>query len=177
MTCTAAAAGRPPTHCPTCGFESESLAPADAIVAVRSLPRRYAELLATPGDDDAEREAVVTRRPGSEGLSAVDVASHVAETLHGAARVLPSAAHGTATMPTAAPLGPGDASSMTATAAVKRAADELAANADRLSGDDWVRREGGSASALDVLLDAVHEGTHHLRDVRRIIDAALHERG
>src|SRR5579862_4537644 len=53
-----------PMACPVCGFDPTSISPADAVVALRSLPRRYREAAGLagdqpdpgedgPGDDDA----------------------------------------------------------------------------------------------------------------------------
>ena len=56
-----------PEHftCPECGFSYDSVSQGDAVVAVRSFPRRYREALAGPADDPAW-DRIVRRRPSAE---------------------------------------------------------------------------------------------------------------
>src|SRR3954453_1952587 len=57
--------------CPACGFDGDTVSPADAIAALRSYPRRYRALLIPPGDEDGDgivREGKdPALRPGAAG--------------------------------------------------------------------------------------------------------------
>ncbi len=60
-------------------------------------------------------------------------------------------------------------------ARLETAAARLCWEVDRISSDEWAMPTtdgAGGPSVLTVVRDAVHEGSHHLRDVERAIDAA-----
>jgi hypothetical protein len=130
--------------CPQCGFDPATVSPADAIVALRSLPRRFHELI-DPDDPDptidveAEQAAAEIERLGRD-LEQVLVLDH--PTLQG------STSEGTDL---------GDAVTTVADLASRQPADAWARTA---------LRNGETVSALDLLREAVHAGVHHLRVAR-----------
>src|SRR5687767_6875938 len=73
--------------CPECGLDYDTIAPTDAVVALRSFPRRYREALAAPANDDAFDE-VIRRRPEPTVWSAIEYTVHVGEVLDGLAHAL-----------------------------------------------------------------------------------------
>ncbi|MBW8825745.1 MAG: DinB family protein [Acidobacteria bacterium] len=151
--------------CPECGLDYDTISPADAAVAIRSFPRRYREVM-TAVDED-----VLAQRPAPEVWSAVEYASHVAQ-LYGpmadAQRQIRIEDHpqirwerlpDPPVLPSAEVL-----------ADLGAKAEVLAAEIDATRGDDW-QREGtlpwGDRDALTMARNAVHEGSHHLRDIER----------
>jgi hypothetical protein len=132
--------------CTSCGFNPGSVSPSDAVVALRSFPRRYGALVASIDPDERDR----LLRAGSP--SAVD---HLVD----AARALGGSGSASADDPRALADGVG-------AAAVARA-DE----ADRRSGDEWKDQH-----LLDALRETVHSGIHHLRLAERAVEAALKAR-
>ncbi len=148
-------------------------------MAVRSFPRRYRALLVTPGSDDGP-DAVFRRRPDPRTWSALEYTAHVADVLD----------H----------LGPairrivvGDNPSITFFENDERAAQqryneleraevlgwlelacaELSSVLEGVRADDWTRTgrlEAGERDAVTVARDGVHEGSHHLRDVQRVLN-------
>src|SRR5688500_8811719 len=63
-----------------CGFDPERVAPGDAVEMLRSLPRRWRNVLAFDLDA-SEPEHVLTARPMG-GWSALEHAGHVRDVLH-----------------------------------------------------------------------------------------------
>jgi hypothetical protein len=159
-------------------LQYEPISPQDAGVAVRSFPRRYRALLVTPGSDDGPH-AVFRRRPDPSTWSALEYTAHVADLLD--------------------LLGPAirrimveDTPSITffdneARASAKRyneldraevlgwlelACGDLASVIESVKADDWTRKarlEAGERDALTMARNGVHEGSHHLRDVHRVL--------
>ena len=166
--------------CPECGLDYDTISPQDAIVAARSFPRRYRALLASAGSVD-KPDAVFRRRPDPATWSALEYTAHVADRLD----------H----------LGPAirritfeDRPSIPLFDNVERAAEQhyneidraevlgwlelacadLAAILEGVPTGDWTRTGvvgGVERDAITVACDAVHEGSHHLRDVQRVLNA------
>jgi S-DNA-T family DNA segregation ATPase FtsK/SpoIIIE len=167
-------------RCPECGLELRSLPPGDAIVALRSFARRYrAPLTRLLPDED---EQLLRRRPEPGTWSALEYACHVRDGLAWWSWAL----HRTLTEES--PLIPRvDPDEVAADAHYDdqdpaAVADHLGANAERFAAeaqgvapDDWsrpVELEGtGTLDALWVLRHAVHEGSHHLLDIGRVLRA------
>ena len=146
---------------------------------MRSFPRRYRALLVTPGSEDRPN-AVFRRRPDPSTWSALEYTAHVADMLD----------H----------LGPAirrivyeDNPSITLFDNDRRAAEkryneleraevlgwlelacgELASVLETVRADDWTRTgllDAGERDALAVARNGVHEGSHHLRDVQRVLN-------
>lgn len=148
------------------------------MVAVRSYPRRYRALLVTPGADDGPG-AVFRRRPDPSTWSALEYTAHVADLLDllGPAiqrvvfeenPVIPSfdnderaRAKRYNELERAEVLG-----------WLELACGELASVIESVNADDWTRTgrvAGGERDALALARNGVHEGSHHLRDVHRVL--------
>lgn len=172
---------------PRPGLDLSRLSPGDAVVALRSYPRRYRALLTTFGDD--ERPDDLLNRPGIDGCSALVHAEGVAEALAVLAAALRSivrdhrpvlAADAVDVLGAGAPLGD-RTEHRDADAVLDRLSREAMALADQ-AGDTpahaWARTgsEEGDAgrelSALDVLRAAVRRGAEGLRTVDHALAAA-----
>ena len=137
-------------------------------------------MLATPGADDGP-DAVFRRRPASGTWSALEYAAHVADMLDhlGPAirRVMvennPSISffdnderatqHAYNELERAEVLG-----------WMELACAELASVLEAVPAVDWTRTgrlEAGERDALTLARNGVHEGSHHLRDAQRVLDA------
>jgi hypothetical protein len=163
--------------CPVCGFEDRSVSPADAAVALRSLPRRYRGILVRP-EDEQEGDNPVTR-PGASGWSAVAHAAYAVDAIDRADEALRSVlVHDRPTVvvpaidpPAPAPAGP-PASVLDG---LKAVTDALATTIENTGGEQWLRPAeasgGGQVTAVDIARVAVHAGVHHLR----LAEAVLRE--
>jgi hypothetical protein len=158
----------------------------DAIVALRTFPRRWRAALAVLDEED---EKVLRRHPQPDVWSALGYAAHTRDAL---------AVNGWALDRTLTEDHPvfewPDAEVRNTTAAgyddldVTAVLDELGTNAtriadraDRTDAADWRRpasipHEHGEVDALWFLHHAVHEGSHHLRDVQRVLEAVRRRR-
>lgn len=173
-------------HCDGCGLQFASISPSDAEVAVRSFPRRYSAVLASAEEADAVvADDVVRRRPAPGVWSAIEYTAHVAAVLHlyeARIRTALSATDGEVpTFETVDPerLGAPGADERAVDdvlAELKAGADRLAATLDGIDADDWSRpgvRDGAEVDVLWLARQAVHEGSHHLRDAEQSLRAAL----
>lgn len=152
------------------------------MVAVRSYPRRYRGLLAAPGPDDPDApDHVIRRRQHPSTWSALEYTAHVADLLDhigGAIRRITRENEPTLALidnearaveqrynelPLAEVLGWLDLSCA-----------DLASVLESTAAGDWTRighLPEGDRTALDLARTAVHEGSHHLRDVQRVLAA------
>lgn len=137
--------------CPICGFDPGGLAPADGVVALRSFPRRFGELVR---DDDPERDTKLAIVRGEENAAAREI-SAAGERLR---RVLISDDPS---------LDAGDTAPGGDLASIANAVADLAASAHGAQWQRTGRRGGTTVTALDLLGDAVHAGVHHLRLAER----------
>ncbi len=170
------------------GLDLSRLSPGDAVVALRSFPRRYGRLLSTFGDDEAPEDLL--HRPGPGGLSALDQAQRAARSfaaLHDALhRVLiedgPAVGIDAASGPVALP-GQRDPSVEAVLDGLGRGARALAEEAAGAEPDAWRRTatvdpgvvgtgEGRTLSALDLVREAVRAGAEGLRAVESALVAA-----
>lgn len=160
-------------ECETCGFRGSTLGPKDAIVAIRSLPRRYRAGFGIVSD---EAEDLLLRRPGRGWWSALELAGHVRDMLHSKEKRLrrvnlerePLIGEELEIPPS----GVSEQGAEAILSALQYNAEQLARAAESMGGKDWLRtgqRRGGAVTALDLLREAVHEGTHHLRDLDRAL--------
>jgi hypothetical protein len=152
------------------------IAPSDAAVALRSLPRRFRQVLVRGEDDEMDRPDHLVRRAGDDGWSALDHAAHVAASLaalHAAMHdalirderpldpsVLDDAARGPG------PGGAGARSVSDVLSALEHEATSFADEVERAPAAAWAR-----AGALEALQEAVDSSVAHLRAGERIIDA------
>ncbi|HVM54120.1 MAG TPA: DinB family protein [Acidimicrobiales bacterium] len=169
-------------RCAECGFDADHTSVPDSIVALRTFPRRWRAAFALLDEEDDE---VLRRRPAPQVWSALEYLAHTRDmaAVHGLGmgRTL------TENHPTfERPAGMTEESLAEGYGGLDVGAtlDELAANlgrvadrADRTDAGDWVRpatiREpDGNEEEVDArwfLHHIVHEASHHLRDVHRVL--------
>lgn len=169
----------PGQACKACGFEPTSVSPSDAIVAIRSFPRRFRKLLQEALLDLDRGEDIVRHRPGGS-WSALEITAHTRDALHVFDKRMqrlvtedgPSLAEAELEV---RPTSAHEQGAELVLASLLTTADELGRAAAKVSGDDWTRTGAlgeTQVSALDVLREAVHEGAHHLRDVEQVLREA-----
>jgi hypothetical protein len=153
-------------------FDHPHLSPSDAVVALRSFPRRYRRLLAT---DDEDPEGVASRRPNAASWSALEHAAHVANAFEQAADDVDRALRqDNAVVSNPADAPPAGATDVEGTLArLAAAAERLAAVIERARPDDWARKvhpsDGCVVDALWIVRAAVQEGSRHLRQAEQVI--------
>lgn len=147
--------------------------PADAVVALRSLDRRWRGLFAGLGEDEAPDD--LAHRPGADGRSALDHCQHATRTLSLLDRALEQVLVEDDAMLHPAVADPAQRTWEATEASVDDAIEELvhqaarlAERADRVPAGDWTRAgqvagHDASMSALAVLWDAVDTAIADLR--------------
>lgn len=168
-------------RCPECAFDPNAFGPAELPAAVAGLGRRYQAPLTRflPGED----ESILLARPSPDAWSALAYACHVRDVLS-----IFDGRIGRMLAEDAPELGWWDhEAAVEADAYEKQAPAEvaaaLAANAAALSStlaavpdDGWertgTRRDGELFTVLGAGRYALHEGTHHLLDIGRVLRAA-----
>ncbi|MEW6152464.1 MAG: DinB family protein [Actinomycetota bacterium] len=169
--------------CPECGLDYDKISPRDASGAVRTFPRRYRSVLthfALPGED---LEEIVRQRPAPGVWSALEYTAHVAQTLDLMAPtirqiVLEDNPHLFAWDPDeqAEEQSYNDWTLMEAIAELESACADLSMALEYVGSEDWTKKgtfDYGEREALDVARNAVHEGSHHLRDIKRGLSQIL----
>jgi hypothetical protein len=168
-------------RCGECGFDPSDLRPGDTVVAVRSFGRRYRAPL-TRGLAGEDLDEVVRRSPEPGVWSALEYAGHVTDILRvfddgvrcALARVEPdeTTVDWEGRVAAASPRLEREATAD----ALDDAADSLAVTLSELNSDEWelpgLTGMGKTVPVLDLALIAVHEGSHHLLDVGRVLRAA-----
>jgi len=154
-------------------------APADAVVALRSLGRRYREVLVAPGDEASIDE--LAARNGSAGRSALDEVLAATRTITFLGRALEQVLleDDPVLHPAVASQDERDWPSATGTVHERVSelaweADALADRVERVSAEDWSRRgrvagHDATSSAAEILWDAVDAAVAHLRAVERTL--------
>lgn len=165
-------------RCSGCGFDADTVSVSDAIVAMRSFPRRWRAALALP---DGEPDEVVRRQPQPDVWSALSYAAHVRDifAMHGWAlnRTL-TEDHPVFEWPDG--VTEESVASGYDTLDLQTVLDELAANAERVAAraeradaGDWRRPATlpgpEEVDALWFVHHCVHEGSHHLKDAVRVL--------
>ena len=173
----------PLQRCEVCGLELHTITPPDAVVAVRSYPRRYRAALAGFDDPDVDADAVVRRRPPTGGWSALEYAAHYRDVLalyeYRIGRVL--ARDGVELESEdqdvwAIDRAYNEQPVEEVLAALATNAESMAATIAGVPDDGWDRggmREGERITVLWMVQQTVHEGSHHLRDIQRILPEVL----
>ena len=166
-----------------------ALTPDDAVVAIRSFPRRFRGVLSRPDDDRFDPDEI-SRRVGPDGHAAADhlvAADGILSLLEGAieqarAEDDPVIHPAFADLATAAPADESGADDGAAIADLLDRFEGTASHAaDRLDGvptDDWGRTvrvagDGGARRLLDIAQDAVGAVADRLRAAQRTIDAVV----
>ncbi len=161
--------------CPECGLDYDTISPQDALVAVRSFPRRYRALLATPGSLDGP-DAVFRRRPDPSSFSALEHTAYVADFIDHLGTALRRVAvqeNPSITLLDGADRAYGDLERAEVLGWLELACAELASVIEGIGAEDWSRNgrlPGGERSALTLARDGVHVGSHRLRDVQRVLN-------
>jgi hypothetical protein len=150
--------------CPGCGFDAASLSPPDAVVALRSFARRFAEIGAPDPDDDDDGTAAADV-PSEETLAAaVAAAAAISTSGEQLRRVL---VENSPEVGPAPDLGaPPAAASPDGIERLRAAAESVADLATHQPLSAWSRtgrRAGKDVTAADLLREAVHAGAHYLR--------------
>ena len=171
--------------CPGCGLDYSTISPPDAKVAIRSYGRRYRAALAASMDDDAD-EALVRRRPDATTWSALEYAGHVADAFEFIATSIRRMHESTSpTLETMDFEGRvvseryNEADPAAVLQRLEASATHLAEEVDRVGPDGWHRGATfpfGERDVLTMTRNGVHEGSHHLRDVERVLEAARRSR-
>ena len=148
-------------------------------MAVRSFPRRYRALLVTPGSDDGPH-AVFRRRPDPSTWSALEYTAHVADVLDhlGPAlrRIVVEENPSIASFDNderARTKRYNELEQAEVLGWLELACGELASVIEGVNAGDWTRTghlDVGERDALTVARNGVHEGSHHLRDVQRVLN-------
>jgi S-DNA-T family DNA segregation ATPase FtsK/SpoIIIE len=167
--------------CEECGFDAESLTPADTSTSLRAFARRYRAPLTRflPSEDG---DVIVRQRPDPSTWSALEYACHVRDVFDVYAdRVQRALVEDT---PTFESMGRDERAERDRyneqdPGAV---ADQLADNAERLAArldgidaNDWERTavnpypEPATRTLLWMARHVVHEGSHHLLDIGRVL--------
>ena len=147
-------------------------------MSVRSFPRRYRALLAAPGSADGP-DAVFRRRPDPSTWSALEYTAHVADRLdHLGPAVRRTTFEDQPVIEVfdsderAAEKAYNDLDRTEVLGWLDFACAELASVLEAVNADDWTRTAlvaGVPRDALTIARDGVHEGSHHLRDVQRVL--------
>jgi hypothetical protein len=166
--------------CPECGLDYDTVSPPDAEIALRSFPRRYGEQLGAVLERD-DGEALVRTRPDAQTWSAVEYTAHVADLMGEFA--LTFAAMVQETNPEldfwdqdarATEQHYNDWSVEDLKARLHQGCDAAADAVAKTKPADWdrtARFSWGERDLLTMIRNAVHEGSHHLRDVEKVLAA------
>ena len=168
-------------RCEECGFDPAELRPRDMVVAIRSFGRRYRAPL-TRGLAGEDLDAVVRTSPGPGVWSALEYAAHVSQVFaEFDDRARAALAGDLPDEPVVdwegrvAAAAPGLEREATAEA-VDDAADSLATTLSELNEDEWelptLTGRGREVPVTELAVIAVHEGSHHLLDVGRVLRSA-----
>ena len=168
--------------CPECGLDYDTISPSDAKVAIRSFPRRDRTAVAGALEDDAD-EGLIRRRPDATTWSALEYTVHVADLYEAFAPAFrrmfeqdrPSITGMWDPDERATAERYGEQDPMASLERLDAAADALVQVLDRVDADAWSRTATfpwGERDLLTMTRNAVHEGSHHLRDVERVLEAA-----
>ncbi|MDZ7733400.1 MAG: hypothetical protein U5R31_10055 [Acidimicrobiia bacterium] len=157
-------------------LDVDSLAPGDGALALRSFPRRYRETF------EGTRRRSRAGRVGPDGVSPLELLADTVRSLSALERALEQVLTENRPVLNAAVLDP---STRAFDSGVGDLDDEarrprahrsraFADRVDRVGGDDWAREAtvtgGGTATALDVLREAVRTGADNLRTADRLLE-------
>jgi hypothetical protein len=170
--------------CPECGLDYDTISPPDAKVAIRSFPRRYRTAVAGALEDDAD-EGLIRRRPDATTWSALEYTVHVADLYELFAPAFrrmfeqdrPTITDGWDPDERVVSAKYNEQDPAASLDRLDAAAEASAQVLDRVDADSWSRTATfpwGERDLLTMTRNAVHEGSHHLRDVERVLEAARH---
>jgi hypothetical protein len=168
-------------RCDECGFDPAELRPRNLPVAIRSYGRRYRAPL-TRGLADEDLDEVVRRSPSAGVWSAIEYSAHVRDIFRVFDDRVRCALTDTEPSETVVDW---EGKVAAASPALERealaddlddAADTFATVLSELADHEWrlptITGTGKPATIAEVAIIAVHEGSHHLLDVGRVLRAA-----
>lgn len=167
--------------CPICGLDYDTINRIDAVVALRSFARRYGETLRPIATEEGGDERLRTR-PEPAKWSVVEYTAHVGDVLQDLAAAVAVMVREDKPV-IDSDFDPDRAAEERAYAArsVDRVLDDLASGAaavvaavEGIGDSDWERTGTfpfGDRDVLAMVRNAVHEGSHHLRDVEDVLAA------
>jgi hypothetical protein len=171
--------------CDECGFEYESLAPADAPAAIAAFARRYRAPLTRflPGEDG---DALLRQRPDASTWSALEYAAHIRDVFARYDGWIQRCLEEDVPVLLGAPpeelLVEGrynEDDTAAVAAAVATNAERLAATVAAVPEEGWHRtgrRRDEELTVLFMTRRVVHEGGHHLLDIGRVMRAVRDQR-
>ena len=170
--------------CPECGLDYDTVKPLDAIAAVRSFPRRYRAALTQFGQDE-DADSILRRRPEPGVWSALEYAAHAADIIdHLAPAIRRMTVEDRPVLTSWDPDERAAAGAYNETAPynerslprvisdMETATADMAATLETVEADEWARTgrfDFGERDVLTTARNAVHEGSHHLRDIERVL--------
>jgi S-DNA-T family DNA segregation ATPase FtsK/SpoIIIE len=169
-------------RCEECGFDEESVSPSDAPGALRAFARRYRAPLTRllPAEDDA----VLRQRPDPSTWSALEYTCHVRDLFDVSVdRLRRTLEEDNPTLESmqrderAVRDRYNDQDPLTVADQVAASAERLAAVVEGIETDGWDRTavypypEPAPRTVLWMTRHVVHEGSHHLLDVGRVLRA------
>jgi hypothetical protein len=172
-------------RCEECGLDTATVSVPDAIVALRTFARRWRGAMALMDEED---DAVLRRRPQPDVWSALEYAAHTRDSISINGWAMAKALnedHPVMEWPGGDDADIPASHAPDAAAALDGLADaceKVAAKAERTDPGDWRRPatlRGGRNDELDALWflhHAVHEGSHHLRDVQTVLQQVRRQR-
>ena len=171
----------PAGRCEECGFDDEALDRGGIPDAIRAFGKRYRAPLTRflPGEDG---DALLRQRPAPEVWSALEYAAHVRDVFasyDGWIHLCLSDDRPVLEAPSpedaAAERRYNDDDPVAVADALAAGAERLAATVESVPDDGWDRvglRRDEERSVLFTARRAVHEGSHHLLDIGRVLRAA-----
>lgn len=154
--------------CTTCGFVPESVSPLDALDALEALPVRWRNALVLRLDDP-DPEAALRGRLRGTGWSALEHAGHVRDVVHALdIRLQRVLREDQPTLPethVTPPAGANEQGVAVILAALTVSTDQLSGTIEATPAAAWSRsglRRSVAVTPLDLVREAVHEGSHHL---------------
>lgn len=161
--------------CPQCGLAYDTVKPLDTIRAVRSFPNRYRRLFKALYREVLEADLVAHERPDDNTWSAVEYTAHVADMIDSMAPAIRRiVVEDDPTIPVfdheakVDDEGYNDLLVNEVLARLDSSCADMAMTLDCLGAEEWARVgefPWGTRDALTVARNAVHEGSHHLRDI------------
>ena len=142
---------------------ASSISPSDAVVALRSFPRRWRGLLAQAGEEE-DPDGALRRRPPDGSPSVHDLLADTVAVLAAADGRLRGVLLGATASGGSPVVAPGAEVDALATAA-----ESLAAQVAGVSSADWERSDDSGTTALDVVRQAVAAASDNLRQAERTL--------
>lgn len=164
--------------CPECGLDYHTISPRDIVLAARTFPYRYRQVLTRSGPDE-DADEVLRRRPSPGVWSALEYAAHVADVID---LLAPSIRRvEVEDNPRLYQFDPDERAEeeeynsdalVDVLGRLDTACADLSNTCEFIDPEAWSRTGQyghGAREAIDLARNAVHEGSHHLRDIERVL--------